>query len=283
MRKRDSGSGRVKKLTTIMKQPPPPPPPPPSAPPPSITIATCSLTHCVQVCSGKAYAWATSVRGGNRFGQLGRPKSTTASERTDEGSRREIILHPSDSSQISGVAAGGSKDSGHTLLLDVDGNVHAIGCDRWQQLGLGSTKAGAVGYTWKGRLWHYTPQRVHALPTGATVQVAAGDDHSVALLESGQVWTWGRGEHGQLGVQGAPFVMPPTRSLELSVSPFKGGDGSRGGGVQILAEGNCTGVIHTRGGIGGSGSGGSGYLKYVGKCKKDLLDKWKKIAETVLE
>ena len=120
-----------------------------------------------------------------------------------------------------------------------------------------------------------------ALPTGATVQVAAGDDHSVALLESGQVWTWGRGEHGQLGVQGAPFVMPPTRSLELSVSPFKGGDGSRGG-VQILAEGNCTGVIHTRGGIGGSGSGGGGDLKYVGKCKKDLLDKWKKIAKTGL-
>ena len=34
------------------------------------------------------------------------------------------------------AAAGGSKDSGHSLFVDRKGQVYAYGCDRWQQLGL---------------------------------------------------------------------------------------------------------------------------------------------------
>ena len=209
-----------------------------------VTSATCSATHCVEVRSAAAYTWAVLASKGNRFGQLGRRSE-------------EKVPHPVEIK--SGVpmvkgAVGGSKKSGHTLLLDAKGEVWSFGCDRWQQLGLGSSSAGAVGYTWKGgRLWRHVPERIQAL---AGVQdIAAGDDHSVALLSGGNVWTWGRGEHGQLGQGGAkPFVMPPTKSIMLSGKDVTG----------VVAAGNCTAVIGHDGSI----------VRYAGKCK-DLLENFK--------
>jgi hypothetical protein len=128
--------------------------------PPTSTPPSCSQNHCVTIKHRIAYAFATNKRG-NRFGQLGRPKSS--SKLDDALKTPKQIQFQTNDVQLIAAAAGGSKDSGHTLLLDLEGQVHACGCDRWQQLGLGSSEAGAVGYTWQGRLWHYTPQLVSAL------------------------------------------------------------------------------------------------------------------------
>lgn len=49
--------------------------------------------------------------------------------------------------KFSTVYTGGTKDSGHTALVDEDGGLWMAGCDRWQQLGLGSSFTGAAGYT----------------------------------------------------------------------------------------------------------------------------------------
>ena len=159
------------------------------------------------------------------------------------------------------------------LLLSLFFLLIACGCDRWQQLGLGSTEAGAAGYTWKeGKLWQYYPQKVHSLSNKLVIAVEAGADHSVALLDSGEVWTWGRGEHGQLGQQGKPFVMPPTKSAELSSCPNQSVRA-------IRAEGNCTAVfVSNENAIDGDLATFS-LLKSVGRCSKELLDKWKTINE----
>ena len=180
--------------------------------PPTSTPPSCSQNHCVYIKDRIAYAFATNKRG-NRFGQLGRPAKP--SSKSDDALKipKQIQFQTNDV-QIIAAAAGRSKDSGHTLLLDLEGHVHACGCDRWQQLGLGSSEAGAVGYTWQGKLWHHTPQLVPSLSSTFVVAMAAGDDHSVVLLKSGEVYTFGRGEHGQLGQAGKPFVMPPTKSTE---------------------------------------------------------------------
>ena len=223
--------------------------------PPTSTPPSCSQNHCVTIKHRIAYAFATNKRG-NRFGQLGRPKSS--SKLDDALKTPKQIQFQTNDVQLIAAAAGGSKDSGHTLLLDLEGQVHACGCDRWQQLGLGSSEAGAVGYTWQGRLWHYTPQLVSALSSKHVVAVAAGDDHSVVLLKSGEVYTFGRGEHGQLGQAGKPFVMPPTKSMELSSNNVQQV-------ASIRAEGNCTGIFSANGGL----------LKNVGRCPKDLLTKWR--------
>ena len=43
---------------------------------------------------------------------------------------------------------GGLPDAGHTAIVDAHGRLWMTGCDRWQQLGLGSANGGASGYTW---------------------------------------------------------------------------------------------------------------------------------------
>lgn len=44
------------------------------------------------------------------------------------------------------------------------------------------------------------PSRVQALAGKAVVQLAAGLSHSVALTADGEVWTFGSGQEGQLGL-----------------------------------------------------------------------------------
>jgi len=86
---------------------------------------------------------------------------------------------------LSGVAAvaGGS---GHTCALTRDSTVRCWGANASGQLGNGAAGAKQSG-----------PQDV-SLPTAAT-QVAAGAEHTCALLSSGGVSCWGRNDRGQLG------------------------------------------------------------------------------------
>jgi len=44
--------------------------------------------------------------------------------------------------EVIAVAAGGAKDAGHSAAVDINGGVWTWGCDRWQQLGLGSSDTG---------------------------------------------------------------------------------------------------------------------------------------------
>lgn len=233
------------------------------------SIRSCSENHCIEVRHDGTYVWATNSSRGNRFGQLGRSSSNsrTTSKESNVDAYDDIKIPRKIEITCSTAAAGGSKDSGHSLFVDRKGQVYACGCDRWQQLGLGSTEAGAAGYTWTdGKLWQYHPQLIHALSGKNVEAVAAGADHSVALLASGEVWTWGRGEHGQLGQQGKPFVMPPTKSVELSSTSDQ-----RVGSIR--AEGNCTGIFHRGGGDGSTWT----LIKSVGRCPKEVLDLWSKI------
>lgn len=45
------------------------------------------------------------------------------------------------------------------------------------------------------------------------VTIAAGDEFSLVIDENGQVWTWGRGDRGQLGLQSN---QPPLGERERS-------------------------------------------------------------------
>ena len=80
------------------------------------------------------------------------------------------------------VAAG----SRHSLAVDETGRVWAWGDNSSGQLGLGHTKpvAGMALVT--------------GLP-GRTSVIAAGTQHSMALLTDGTVWVWGANNRGQLG------------------------------------------------------------------------------------
>ena len=142
-----------------------------AAPPPNdLRAASCSATHCLalEVSTRRVVSWTTRSSG-NRFGQLGRGKYRPAAvpATVDVGAAHRVV----------GVSAGGGKDAGHSAVVTEAGEVFTWGCDRWQQLGLGSPDAGAVGYTWeKGRIWQPVARRVRVCNIA---QVACGADHTV--------------------------------------------------------------------------------------------------------
>jgi len=83
---------------------------------------------------------------------------------------------------IKDVAAGGK----HGLALDTSGQVYSWGDNAYGQLGNNRTGDSRT-----------VPDRVQGMPK--VKQISAGCDFSLALLENGKVYAWGRGIHGQLG------------------------------------------------------------------------------------
>lgn len=72
-----------------------------------------------------------------------------------------------------------------SMALDSLGNAYAWGWNNHGQVGIGNTQNQYI--TW--------PTRIRL---GDVVQLAAGDEHGVALISNGAVYTWGRNTRGQL-------------------------------------------------------------------------------------
>ena len=153
-----------------------------------------------------------------------------------------LINHDGSTCKISLAYTGGFPSSGHSALIDNQGYLYLCGCDRWQQLGLGSASAGSTGYTWKGgRLWQTEFQRAgHVIELLRQLDpklgmdqyqnnnnntrrwirdVALGGDHTVILSSNKKdVITFGKGGEGQLGLTSKPWVSSPSKSKVLSSS-----------------------------------------------------------------
>jgi alpha-tubulin suppressor-like RCC1 family protein len=193
------------------------------------------------------YSWGRSTS----LGQLGRELNETTTSNSPPGSRRtrpgQVPL-PDSIKKVTRVFAsvGSASDSGHSAIIDQDGKLWMTGCDRWQQLGLGSSSGGSTGYTWRhGKIWHerFTPSRYVTdlieqtenlknndgssrrgdggrqtpLPSGTIRDVALGGDHTLVLSSNGNTYAFGKGGDGQLGLTaGKPFVSAPIKSPTLS-------------------------------------------------------------------
>ncbi|CAM6090961.1 unnamed protein product [Calypogeia fissa] len=179
--------------------------------------------HCLAVDeTGRAYAW-----GGNEYGQCaeeaeGRdgkklkrdipvPQRCAPRLRVKQvaaGGTHSVVLTqegqvwswgqpwpPGDIKQIATpVRVQGLKDvrligvgAFHNLALLESGQVWAWGNNEYGQLGIGDTQPRAL------------PVLVKKLVGLNLVDIAAGGWHSMALTTSGEVYGWGRGEHGRLG------------------------------------------------------------------------------------
>jgi alpha-tubulin suppressor-like RCC1 family protein len=204
---------------------------------------SCSATHCLALTpGGQVLSWATHPSG-DRFGQLCQGTSHRVLDASKQHVAGQVDTAPLAGVTVTAVAAGGSKESGHSLLLGQDGSVWSCGCDRWQQLGLsGATAAGAAaGYAWSdGRIWQPSPKEVRALKeVGGAGAAALGADHSLVVASNGRdVYSWGRGEQGQLGRGGKVFLAAPGRSTVLSAP-----DGWKVKAVH--AADNCSAAVHS--------------------------------------
>ena len=85
---------------------------------------------------------------------------------------------------FSAIAPGGL----HDVALTPSGALYAWGADQAGQLGTGAYASEA------------TPVPVAESPGLTFTEVAAGDDHSLALTSTGTVYAWGSNEMGQLGL-----------------------------------------------------------------------------------
>ena len=105
---------------------------------------------------------------------------------------------------VQGVACG----EAHTLVLDSSGSVYAFGWAEDGQLGLPDTAISEGMMTTK-------IERIADIQKA--VKIAAGSLFSAVLTETGNVYTWGNGEQGQLG-QGSKALRRPRPSQVTAIS-----------------------------------------------------------------
>lgn len=112
--------------------------------------------------------------GSNAYGQLG------------TGDQEDVRLNLT---LVQGTADIKSIASGHFHSLAVTGNgkVLSWGGGSWGKLGLSSDSNVK------------TPRVIASLQSTTVEFIACGAHHSVAITNSGDVWTWGKGLRGQLG------------------------------------------------------------------------------------
>ncbi|MEV4253707.1 Ig-like domain repeat protein, partial [Spirillospora sp. NPDC049652] len=155
----------------------------------TVTQVSGGYHHSLAVTSdGRVLAW-----GYNGYGELG--------DGTTESRTVPVEVHLPQGVTVKQVSAGYM----FSLALTTDGRVLAWGYNNYGKLGNGTTTDSR------------TPVQV-ALPSDLTIkQVAAGDNHGLALTTSSRVWGWGLNQFGELGTN------PLFNNLPVQV-PMPGGD-----------------------------------------------------------
>lgn len=152
---------------------------------------------CVLLASGNAYCW-----GSNADGQLGLPGVESIGEAEVADASARVDVGEPVAQLVAGVA--------HTCALLKTGAVKCWGKGEFGVLGGGTTAASAQ-----------PPRDLPSVPLGGlAIQLVAGWNHNCALLSSGDVRCWGRGDVGQLGNGAALDVgddEPASRSALVSL------------------------------------------------------------------
>ncbi|KAJ4838177.1 Ultraviolet-B receptor uvr8 [Turnera subulata] len=138
-----------------------------------IVSITCGADHTTAYSDSllQVYSW-----GWGDFGRLGHGNSSDL-----------FIPQPIKALQgvrIRQIACGDS----HCLAVTLDGEVQSWGRNQNGQLGLGTTEDSLV------------PQRIQAFQGVRIKMVAAGAEHTAAVTESGELYGWGWGRYGNLGL-----------------------------------------------------------------------------------
>ena len=185
--------------------------------------------HMCSLYGGYVQCWGSNV-----YGQLGGTVSTGAAS---------IVQN------LSGAVAIAAGD-GQSCALISNGTVQCWGWNSWGQLGNGTVSSSSAFLP--------TPQVVQGL-SGNAIAVAAGYDHTCALLDNGTAQCWGSEEGGSLG-NGVNLTSPPYGQPEpQTVTGLSGATALVAGGSHscaLLVDGSahCWGS----GGVGELGDGSTG-------------------------
>ena len=135
---------------------------------------------------------------------------------------------------------------GHTVAVDIKGNVYSWGASACGQLGLPSMKDLPTDI--EGYPYQPTPRLVDLLQTIKVVQIACGDAHTVALTNEGRLYSWGGGGCGQLGhpdtssmpkdEDGCPYQPKPKLIVALRQMEVKEVSCGKAHTVAVLTQGH---------------------------------------------
>uniref|UniRef100_A0A8C2P7V3 HECT domain-containing protein n=1 Tax=Capra hircus TaxID=9925 RepID=A0A8C2P7V3_CAPHI len=132
----------------------------------------------------------------------------------------------------------------HSLAVCHKGRVFAWGAASEGQLGIGEFKETT-----------FIPKKIKTLADIKIIQVACGHYHSLALSEDGQVFSWGKNSHGQLGLgKEFPSQASPQRVRSLEGIPL----------AQVAAGGAHSFALSLSGTSFGWGSNNAGQLALSG-------------------
>jgi len=111
----------------------------------------------------------------------------------------------------------------HIVTLKTNGTVWTYGQNTYGQLGIGTLDT------------QDSPREVTFEENTKIVEIAVGENHSVALDENGNVWTWGRNNYYQLGVDNVSYSPNPIKITGLpKVTKISAGNNS----VMVVTEDN---------------------------------------------
>jgi alpha-tubulin suppressor-like RCC1 family protein len=202
----------------------------------AVTIIGAGIGHTAAVLDdGTLYTW-----GANFWGQLG--DGTT----TDRPVPTLVPNFPPPSTTITSISLGF-----HNVALLSDGSLYTWGYGFFGQL----------GYDAGEERFRTTPKRVPNFPPGTTsiVSIAAGNNHTVALLDDGTLYTWGLNWKGQLGH--SSMGDPEFHTIPTPVPNFPPGSARI---THIVAGGDYTAALLDDGTLYTWGSNVSGELGVVG-------------------
>uniref|UniRef100_A0A1D1Z6V7 Putative E3 ubiquitin-protein ligase HERC4 n=1 Tax=Anthurium amnicola TaxID=1678845 RepID=A0A1D1Z6V7_9ARAE len=138
-----------------------------------IVSVTCGADHTTAYSESglQLYSW-----GWGDFGRLGHGNSSDVFTPQPVKALQGI--------KIKQIACGDS----HCLAVTMDGGVQSWGRNQNGQLGLGTTEDSLL------------PQKIQAFEGISVKMVAAGAEHTAAVTEDGDLYGWGWGRYGNLGV-----------------------------------------------------------------------------------
>ncbi|KAF6130390.1 HECT and RLD domain containing E3 ubiquitin protein ligase family member 6 [Phyllostomus discolor] len=143
------------------------------------------------------------------------------------------------------------------VVLVSCGKEHSLAvCHKGRVFAWGAGSEGQLG-TEEFKEIIFTPKKIKTLTDKKIIQVSCGDYHSLALSEDGQVFSWGKNSHGQLGLgREVPSQASPQRVRSLEGIPL----------AQVAAGGSHSFALSLSGTSFGWGNNNAGQLALTGKA-----------------